>query len=112
MDEPRKTLPFTATTTSGAVVEFALPLHPHTTSAEHVGELLEAVLEALTTVIEGEQAVSDGDVLQALSLALAIRLSVAGIGPETAEQLVGELAEMALDGAATAEHVASSGRRH
>lgn len=112
MDEPARTLGFTATTTSGEVLEFQLPLHPHTASSEHVGRLLEAVLDRLSELVDGPESISDGDVLQALSLAMAVRLRVAGVAPDTARQLVEDLANLALDGAEGGERVAGSGMRH
>ena len=71
------TLAFTATTVSGEVLEFNLPLHHHTHRAEQVGKLIEAVLETVSQKVEGGERFSDGDVLQALTLAMAVRLKVA-----------------------------------
>ena len=112
MDDPDPTLPFTATTTSGDILEFELPLHPHTGSDEHVGMLLERILDRVSDVVDGPQQVSDGDVLQALSLAIAVRLRVAGLAPESARRLVEDLANLALDGADSATRVARTETRH
>jgi len=112
VDEPDRTLAFTATTSSGEVLEFQLPLHPHTSSEEHVGHLLEGVLDRVSELVEGPDNMSDGDVLQALTLALAVRLKVAGLAPETAQQLVEDLANLALEGYEGGEQVANSAVRH
>jgi hypothetical protein len=104
------TLPFTATTTAGEVLEFQLPLHPHTSSADHLGTLVQAILECVSQVVEGPQDMSDGDVLQALTLALAVRLRVAGMGSETARRLVEDLANLALDGFEGGAQVADAAR--
>ncbi len=112
MDEPNRTLAFTATTSSGEVLEFRLPLHAHTSSAEHVGALLEKILEHVSVLVEGPESISDGDVLQALTLAVAVRLRVAGVAPDTARQLLEDLANLALDGADSGERVADVRTRH
>jgi len=112
LDDPDPTLAFTATTSSGDVLEFRLPLHPHTASAEHVGRLIEEILERVSQVVEGPESMSDGDVLQALTLSLAVRLRVAGIAPDTARQLVEDLANLALDGYEGGERVAAGATRH
>ena len=112
MDESVPTLAFTATTSNGEVLEFHLPLHPHTSSQDHVGMLLEHVLDRVSDIVEGPDDMSDGDVLQALTLALAVRLKVAGIAPDTARQLVEDLANLAMEGYEGGTQVATSGTRH
>ncbi len=112
MSQDSETLPFTATTSSGEVLEFELPLHPKTVSPEHVGHVLEGVLDKLTEIIEGGQEISDGDVIQGLTLAVAIRLSVAGIPVEAARQLVEELANLAMDGFEGGHWLEGSRLRH
>ena len=52
MDDPEPTLAFTATTSSGDVLEFQLPLHPHTSSRDHVGALLEGVLDRVSDLVD------------------------------------------------------------
>ncbi len=112
MDSAPDRLAFTATTSSGEVLEFQLPLHPHTSSADHVGSLIEAVLERVSEVVEGPESISDGDVLQALTLSLAVRLRVAGIAPATSRELVEQLANLALEGSEEARLAADAGTRH
>ncbi len=112
MEEPSRSLAFTATTASGEVLEFQLPLHPETSSLEHVGTLVEQILERVSDVVEGPEKMSDGDVLQALTLSLAVRLRVAGISSGTARELVEDLANLALDGFEGAELAADSTTRH
>lgn len=112
MEEDVRTLGFTATTTSGDVIEFQLPLHPHTSSEDHVGTLIEAVLDRVSEVVDGPHSVSDGDVLQALTLAMAVRLGVAGLAPDTARTLVEDLANLALDGFESGEQAADAATRH
>ena len=110
MTDSARTLAFTATTATGEVLEFQLPLHPHTSSVDHVGTLIEEILDRVSELVEGPQHISDGDVLQALTLALAVRLRVAGIGSDAAHRLVEELANLALDGYQAGVRVANASR--
>lgn len=112
MSEAAEILTFTATTSRGQVVEFQLPLHPHTSSREQVGSMLEGLLDAVTAIIDSHAGASDGDVLQALALTMAVRMGVAGIAQDTGHTLLMELAEAALAGAASADRVSSRGRQH
>ena len=112
MDQTPDTFVFTATTAGGDVMEFRLPLHPQTNSQDHVGTLLEQVLDRVSEVVEGPEQISDGDVLQALSLAMAVRLKVAGIAPEAARQLVEDLANLTIQGFEGGERVSAAGTRH
>jgi hypothetical protein len=112
VDEPSHSLAFTATTASGEVLEFQLPLHPQTSSREHVGILVEQILERVSDVVEGPDTMSDGDVLQALTLSLAVRLRVSGMSSETARDLVEDLANLALDAFEVAECVAHTTTHH
>lgn len=112
LSEAAEILSFTATTSRGQVVEFQLPLHPHTSSREQVGSMLEGLLDAMTTLIDSHDGVSDGDLLQALALAMAVRMGVAGIGQDIGRTLLTELVEAALAGAATADRVSTRDRQH
>ena len=75
------------------------------------GRLITATLERLSEVVEGPENMSDGDVLQALTLALAVRLRVAGIAPDTARRLVEDLVSLALAGYEGGGN-AAAGRSH
>ncbi len=110
MDTTPRNLGFTATTRQGRVVDFQLPLHPHTASAAQVASMLESILDALTGIIEHHRDVSDGDVLQAMSLAMAVRMGVAGIGENPGRQLLDELLSRAMEGALTAAQASGSTR--
>lgn len=71
-----KRLPYRATTTSGNQFDFEFPLHPETGSAVHVANLLDAVLATLDREIRQAGAMSNGDVLQAVAMALAVRTRI------------------------------------
>jgi hypothetical protein len=77
-------------------IEF--PLHPLTVSEAQVGKLLEVVLEAITQQVDAHAKVSDGDLLQSLCMALAIRMHMADAPAAAARNLVAT----ALDQADTA----------
>ncbi|MCU0766875.1 MAG: hypothetical protein MUE39_05805 [Gammaproteobacteria bacterium] len=83
-----ETLAFTAVTSSGRAYDIAFPLHPQTRSAQGVSDLLTAVLEAVSRTAEGRNDVSDGDVFQALAMALAVRARMVGGSAEHLESLV------------------------
>lgn len=89
-----KTLSFT-TVQPGTSRHIEFPLNPQTVSAEHVGTLLANLLETITTQIGNHSRVSDGDVLQALCMTLAIRMNMIDAPPNTVRTLVSTLLEQA-----------------
>lgn len=70
-----KYLPYRATTT-GAVIDISFPLHPDTASAVVLSQLLDAVLRTLSREIAVLPNVANGDILQALAMALAARAGI------------------------------------
>lgn len=91
----RRTLKYTATTASGTQLEFDFGLHPLTADAEHVSSLLTAALAAVDDFVSRD-AVSDGDVLQALAMALAIRTRMVDEHGGSVHALAGELLKASL----------------
>jgi hypothetical protein len=77
-----KHLPYRATTSSGNQFEFVFPLHPDTGSAVNVSNLVDLLLAALDQEIRQIGAVSNGDVLQSLAMALAVRTRILPGNPE------------------------------
>ena len=53
--------------------------------------MITAVLEALSRYVESEGDVSDGDVLQALAMALAVRARIVGAEPASTAALIRDL---------------------
>lgn len=94
---PERRLPFTALTSDGRAYDIEFPLHPETRAPGQVGEMLSAVLAALSEVIDREGDVSDGDVLQALAMAVAVRARTVDAPIRTSGRLVAGLLEGALD---------------
>ena len=94
-----RVLPFTAVQ-PGGVRQINFPLHALTVDQTHVGALLEALLESMTAQIRAQRSVSDGDVLQALCMALAIRMHMVEAEPVTVRALVAEILEQAEEAVA------------
>ena len=91
-----KTLSFTAVQ-PGASRRIEFPLHPQTVRSDHVSQLLTELLETLTEQIGNHSRVSDGDVLQALCMTLAIRMNMVDAPPNAVRTLVSTLLEQADD---------------
>ncbi len=91
-----KFLPFT-TVQPGGARQIKFPLHEHTVNAGHVGVILEMLLESMTKQIHTNGDVSDGDVLQALCMALAIRMHMVKAPPDTVRATVAVILQQADD---------------
>lgn len=91
-----KRLPYRTTTTGGNQFEFEFPLHPETGSAVHVANLLDALLASLDREIRQAGAVSNGDVLQAVAMALAVRTRILPGDPAQMANLAADLLAGAL----------------
>jgi hypothetical protein len=96
-----KPLPFTATTDTGDSFDITFALHPSTESAIRVHQLLGDLLETVTQEVRRDP-MSNGDVLQALAMAMAIRARMIAADPQITAQLANDLLTSAL------ERVASS----
>ena len=68
-----KQLPYRAQTASGDTINVAFPLHEDTESPMKVSQLLTAVLETIDREVTVTGPMANGDVLQALAMAVAIR---------------------------------------
>jgi len=102
------TLTYSAITASGQASDFEFPLHPETRSPEAVSTMLTNLLGALSETLESQKDVSDGDVLQALTMMLAIRGQMIEAAPDTLRKLVTELLETAFDAAESAHTYAAA----
>jgi hypothetical protein len=91
-----KDLAYTAITSQGMTYAIRFPLHPETGSPAAIGTILTAVLDALSTNLTESAKLSDGDVLQALAMAVAIRTRMTGSDPAVSGRLVHELIDEAL----------------
>jgi hypothetical protein len=89
-------LPYTAVTSAGEAFDIQFPLHAETGSARAVADLLTGVLGAVSARVEAEQGVSDGDVLQALAMAMAVRARMVAVPPKTSLSLMHGLLDAAF----------------
>ena len=92
-----KKLPYRARTGTGTVFEIEFPLHRETGDAVRVAQLVSHVLDALDKDIALAGETSNGDVLQALAMVLAIRAGMIHAPHETTDQLAKRLLRDALD---------------
>ncbi|MCA3140690.1 MAG: hypothetical protein ACK5YW_02700 [Betaproteobacteria bacterium] len=97
-----KTLPYRAVTSSGAVLDVSFELHPETVSPARVAELVSAVLNAIDAQVEGRPPAANGDVLQAVAMALALRAGMLPAPRGLREQLARDVVERALESVAGA----------
>ncbi len=91
-----KHLPYRATTSSGNMFDFEFPLHEETVSPVTVSNLLGAVLAALDREISLIGQVGNGDVLQAMTMALAVRTRMLPGNTAQLDPLVSALLQAAL----------------
>jgi len=84
-------LPFTATTATGERFEISFPLHEHTASPVRVAQVISAVLEAIDREVTVSPGAANGDILQAVAMALAVRAAMIEAPKEMTDRL-------ALDG--------------
>ncbi|NJO55195.1 MAG: hypothetical protein HC834_01315 [Rhodospirillales bacterium] len=90
-------LPYRATTATGACFEISFPLHPETSSTVRVSQMLTALLQALDREVQLDRNTSNGDILQSLAMALAIRASMIEAPKALTDRLSMDLVSVALD---------------
>ena len=99
-----KTLPYTVETATGDSFRIDFPLHAETGSGVRVNQMLTAILAALDRDIRlGGEETSNGDVLQALAMALAVRARMIHAPSEVTDELALDLLRRALHAAKAAE---------
>lgn len=99
-----QTLPYDVTTATGERITFEFPLHVETQSAMRVSQLLDAVLGVLDREIRVLGNTANGDVMQALAMALAVRTAMLHAPYAVGQGLAAELAATALAAAGTGRH--------
>ena len=102
-----KTMPYRATTASGDVFDISFPLHRQTGSAMRVARLLTAVLSTIDRDVGIVGETSNGDVLQALAMALAIRTGMIYAAESVTAPLAMQLLNDALSVMESAERIAA-----
>lgn len=88
--------PFSATTASGERFEISFPLHEHTASPVRVSQMVTAVLEAIDREVGVSPETANGDILQAVAMALAIRASMIEAPKPMTDRLAGEVVRASL----------------
>lgn len=96
-----KRLPYELITATGEKIVFEFPLHPETQSAVRVSQLLATILGAIDQELRVLGNTANGDVMQALAMALAARTAMLHAPYATGLQLASSLTATAL---AAAEH--------
>lgn len=100
-----KSLPYSVKTGTGDQFDIEFPLHPDTQEVVRVTQLLSAILATIDNDIASMGETSNGDVLQAAAMALAIRARMIHAPHETVEGLTRELVETALNAVAESERI-------
>lgn len=105
-----KNLPYRARTATGDTFDIEFPLHGETGDPVKVGQLISVLLEAIEGEISVTGEISNGDVLQAIAMTMAIRGGMIHAPIETSTSLAIDLLGKAFDGMGEAIiHRAQSG---
>ena len=96
-------LPYRVETATGDILDITFPLHDDTGSAMRVDQMLTAILATLDQDIKLCGETANGDVLQALAMALAIRARMIHAPAEMTAQLAQQLLANASLAAGEAE---------
>ena len=96
-------LPYSVTTSTGTRIDFSFPLHQETESPLRVNQLVDRLLASLDGEIKTLGEISNGDVLQALSIALATRAAMIEAPMDSSVRLIEQLLGSALGAAAQGE---------
>jgi len=91
-----KKLPYRVRTAAGDTFDVVFPLHDETGDAVRVDQLVTALLDAIDRDIAVAGETSNGDVLQAAAMALAIRARMIHAPREVTERLTAQLVASAL----------------
>ncbi len=97
-------LPYRARTASGDIFDIQFPLHPETADPVRVGQMVTALLDCMEKDIGIIGETSNGDVLQAFAMAMAVRARMIHASQEVVAPLSTALLRGALEAVATADH--------
>ena len=89
-------LPFTVHTDTHDTFDIEFPLSEHTEDSVRVHQILTTVLNSIAHDLKIVGAVSNGDILQALSMALAVRTRMVYASEQTMRAIIAELTDSAL----------------
>ena len=89
-------LPYTVVTDTGDTFDIAFPLSPYTEDRVRVHQLLTTIMNALANDLKVLGEVSQPDVLQAVTMAAAIRARMIHAPEQTMKEIVSNLTESAM----------------
>ncbi len=89
-------LPYAVTSDTGDKFEIEFALSPHTEDPVRVHQLLTTIMNALASDLKVLGETSNGDILQAVSMALAIRARMVHAPESTMRGIVSDLTSSAL----------------
>ena len=98
-----KQLPYRAQTATGDTIDIEFPLHAETESPVNVNQLLTAILETINKEVAVAGPMANGDVLQALAMAVAIRSRMIHAPSEVTSDLARTVTAYALDATTNAK---------
>ena len=98
-------LPYRVETATGDTLDITFPLHSETGSPMRVDQMLSAILNSLDQDIKLCGETANGDVLQALAMALAVRARMIHAPNEVTAKLAQKLLASATTAASSAERV-------
>ena len=96
-------IPYTANTATGDHFDILFPLHEQTEDPVKVHQMLTAMLRTVDEQIKVLGATSNGDVLQAAAMALAVRARIINAPAQTLETIVNDLVKSNLQACMNAE---------
>jgi hypothetical protein len=99
-----KRMRYTAVSSAGSAFDIQFPLHEQTRSESAVAGLLGAVLDGISAQVESRGDISDGDVLQSLAMAMAIRARTVDAAPAASLRLMHQLLDQAVAAALDASN--------
>ena len=97
-----KTLPYRVETGTGDIFDIEFPLHEETGDPVRVSQLVSQLLTTLDRDLALFTGTSNGDVLQAVSMVLAIRAGMVHADVDTTSHLASQLLSTALGAVADA----------
>ncbi len=98
-----KKIPFQARTATGDLFDISFPLHAETTDSVRVAQIVSLVLETIDKDIAVMGQTGNGDVLQAVAMALAVRARMIHGASGQVNALTQQLVADALAAASEAE---------
>ena len=78
-------------------IDIDLPLHPDTNNSEHVALLVQRILNTVADMAASGESPSQTDVVQALTIATALRAAFAEVSARAGNDVALNLLEIAVD---------------